>query len=357
THLGERFFLPQAREPLVSVVAFSDQFKASELHLRLLGDLSVATVRPLPHSTKRPLTYFESLQVVLARTWMANARNVRFNRVRVIQSLVIGTILGTIFLDIGRNTDPSQERKFAATKLGLYFVSMIYNAFITSSSVEAGVARRAVLYKQTAYHFFPVSTYVLADSLVEALTNIPTTFAFCLPLYFAAGLHASAAAFFSFVAIIYLFAILYSFMFRCFTAITPEVISVKVRVILLVFLHCIFSGYIVPEAAIPKAWLWFYWINPVAWAMRALFQIEYLSSSPLFDSSLGNARFGDAILLAYGFSSNGAYVGGGAVFLADLALVLVTATAFGYSRVRLVAIHIHVSSSMDIASNLKGLRK
>ncbi|KAF0697660.1 Aste57867_11680 [Aphanomyces stellatus] len=94
THLGERFFLPQAREPLVSVVAFSAQFKASELHLRLLDDLSVATVRPLSHSTKRSLTYLESFHVVLARTWTANARNVRFNRIRVIQSLVIGTISG-----------------------------------------------------------------------------------------------------------------------------------------------------------------------------------------------------------------------------------------------------------------------
>ncbi|KAF0697659.1 Aste57867_11679 [Aphanomyces stellatus] len=211
---------------------------------------------------------------------------------------------------------------------------MIYNAFITSSSVEAGVARRAVLYKHAAYHFFPVSTYVLADSLVEALTNVPTSFAFCLPLYFAAGLHASAAAFFSFVTIIYLFAVTYSFMFKCFTAITPEVISVKVRVMLLVILHCIFSGYIVPEAAIPKAWLWFYWINPIAWAMRALFQIEYLSSSPLFDSSLGKTRFGDAILPAYGFSTNGAYIGGGVVFLAGLIFVLVALTILGYNRVR-----------------------
>ncbi|KAF0684229.1 Aste57867_23783 [Aphanomyces stellatus] len=337
THFGPRYFFPNAYHPapLVSVAAFSAQFTASALYMRLLTDLSdvASSTSPLCLPSMYRMSYLECLRVVFARMWVANARNVRFNRVRIIQGLLMGSIFGTIFIDIGRNSDPSQEHKFAAAKLGLYFVVLTYLSFIMSSTVDAGIARRAVLYKQIAYHFFPVSTYVVADAIVEALSNVVPLIAFCLPLYFAAGFHASAASFFSFLAVVYLFSTSYSFLFKCFTALAPDVISVKVFVMLLLIFQFVFSGYIIPQRAIPSAWLWFYWINPIAWAMRALVQIEYLSTTPLFDTKLGNIRLGDVILMANGYSTNSAYIGGAVAFLAGFAAVLVVATGLGYNQV------------------------
>ncbi|KAF0684230.1 Aste57867_23784 [Aphanomyces stellatus] len=355
THLGHRHFVPQPGHtvPLDSIASFAAQFHACLFN----SELQVALGSPsLPHQhapllSARAPGYLKSLYIILVRAWVANARNIRFNRVRVIQALVMGAVYGTIFIDIGRNRDPTQERKLASTKLGLYFVCMTYKAFVTSSTVETGIACRAVLYKQATYCFFPISTYVLADFAVEALGNILPMLAFCVPLYFGAGLHTSFVSFALFFVVLYLFAVSYSFLFKFFTSIAPDVVSVKVLMMLLLIVQFVFSGYIVPEDTIPKAWLWFYWINPVAWAMRALIQVEYLSSTPYFDAPFGifNIRLGDLMLVMNGFSTNPVYIGSGIAFLAGSAIMLVAATVLSYTHVRVATKHSHLSDNDNVA--------
>ena len=42
-------------------------------------------------------------------------------------------------------------------------------------------------------------------------------------------------------------------------------------------LFVLFSGFILPPSQIPTGWIWFYWINPVAWVLKAVTINELLS--------------------------------------------------------------------------------
>ncbi len=74
----------------------------------------------------------------------------------------------------------------------------------------------------------------------------------------------------------------------------------------------LFSGFIQPKALISYGWVWFYWMNPMAWALKAVTINEF--SSPKYDfpfCSQGyclSGRYGDLILTNYGNPTDTRYI-------------------------------------------------
>jgi ABC-type multidrug transport system fused ATPase/permease subunit len=75
----------------------------------------------------------------------------------------------------------------------------------------------------------------------------------------------------------------------------------------------LFSGFIQPKPLIPPGWVWFYWLNPLSWAIKAVSINEF--KSPKYDfltctnpSCTEKARFGDYILEQYGNPTDENYI-------------------------------------------------
>ncbi|CAK4124382.1 unnamed protein product [Aphanomyces euteiches] len=349
TPLGSRFesdreMAKHTRRPKTAS-DFAARFRESIVFQSLMHELNEPERHiwnlPKVQPSKVTLGYMDSLAVVLGRTWKSSIRDVRFNRSRMLQALVLGSIIGTVFINIGRHSNPSEERKYVPIKVSLFFLALLFQALATLSTIESGIARRQVLYKQSAFHFFYISTYALAEAMVELVWTIPQVFLFSTPLYFGVGLHNAASSYLIFVAVLYLSAITYAQFFKLFTAISPDAVLAKVLALFAFFLHVVFSGYILPQDKIPNGWIWLYWTNPFAWGLRAIAQNEFLSTTALYDTLLpvvgtdATVRLGDTALQAYGMSTNHAYVGGAIVFLASAFAVLLGLTTFAYAYVRI----------------------
>ncbi|KAF0713025.1 hypothetical protein As57867_004542, partial [Aphanomyces stellatus] len=350
TNFGARYISPTAlsKRP-ITAAEFAARFRESSIAASLMRELTepdkYSWNQLKASSSQVALGYSDCLRVVLGRTWKASIRDARFNRSRLAQALVLGTIVGTVFLDIGRNQDPLQESKVVPIKVSLFFLAIMFQALATLSAIEAGIARRAVLYKQSAFHFFHISTYSISEAIMELLWTIPQVLLFSATSYFGVGLHNSAGSFLTYVVVLYLSAITYAQFFKFFTSISPDAVLAKVLSMFGFFLHIVFSGYILPEARIPSAWIWLFWFNPLAWALRALTQNEFLAATPLFDTKLPvtklpngtviTARLGDVALKAYGMSTNSDYIWGGILFLAGSFLLLLTLTTLAYKYVRI----------------------
>jgi len=77
----------------------------------------------------------------------------------------------------------------------------------------------------------------------------------------------------------------------------------------IVLLFVLFSGFILPPSQISNGWIWFYWISPVSWVLKALTVNQFLSGTYAFTictnfNILGNCtqtqQFGDVVLMTYG---------------------------------------------------------
>ncbi|RQM21793.1 hypothetical protein B5M09_012019, partial [Aphanomyces astaci] len=351
THLGPRYATTSKDDHSTSVgnrpttaSEFAAAFEKSSIFHTLLSDLDKPeTLSPsmLPSSTesKVRLHYMDCLRVVFLRTWTASLRDIGFNIARLVQALVLGVIVGTTFFGIGRNTDVAKEAHLVPIKVSMFFLALTYQALTTISTIDTSMKLRHVLYKQSAYHFFHPSAYVVSDAVVELLWSVPQLVLFGTPVYFCVGLYPSVGAYFTFVLVVYLCAATYALVFKFVTMVSPDAVLAKVVAIFGIFLHIVFSGYVTPAPQIPLLWMWLYWTNPLAWALRALVLNEFLSSTPLYETmvSIGQdvwARVGSSALEAYGFTTNAAYIPGAIVFLVGAILVLVTGTTLAIQFVR-----------------------
>ncbi|RHY36194.1 hypothetical protein DYB34_012636, partial [Aphanomyces astaci] len=351
THLGPRYATTSKDDHSTAVgnrptttSEFAAAFEKSSIFHTLLSDLDKPeTLSPsmLPSSTesKVRLHYMDCLRVVFLRTWTASLRDIGFNIARLVQALVLGVIVGTTFFGIGRNTDVAKEAHLVPIKVSMFFLALTYQALTTISTIDTSLKLRHVLYKQSAYHFFHPSAYVVSDAVVELLWSVPQLVLFGTPVYFCVGLYPSVGAYFTFVLVVYLCAATYALVFKFVTMVSPDAVLAKVVAIFVIFLHIVFSGYVTPAPQIPLLWQWLYWTNPLAWALRALVLNEFLSSTPLYETMvpIGQdvwARVGSSALEAYGFTTNAAYIPGAIVFLVGTILVLVTGTTLAIQFVR-----------------------
>lgn len=101
----------------------------------------------------------------------------------------------------------------------------------------------------------------------------------------------------------------------------------------------LFSGFIQPKALISDGWIWFYWMNPMAWALKAVTISEYSASKYDFAFCNGGnclpGRYGDIILTQYGNPTDERYIWYSfAVLIAEyLFLFVLTCLALKYFRV------------------------
>lgn len=75
----------------------------------------------------------------------------------------------------------------------------------------------------------------------------------------------------------------------------------------------LFSGYIQPKILISDGWIWFFWLNPMAWAYKALIVNQY--TSPRYDflvcldsNCLSSERYGLYVLKQYGAPTDERYI-------------------------------------------------
>lgn len=141
------------------------------------------------------------------------------------------------------------------------------------------------------------------------------------------GLSASADAFIIFLVILILFTLTMNQTLTVFSSFAPsKSVVLALSSLILIFLM-LFSGFIVSPDVIPYYFVWIYWLNPLAWAYRALLVNEFQSGKyRSLSPNHGNFTKGEIILLTNGFD-----VGDGRPFKKEW---------IGYTVIYLVAFYI-----------------
>jgi ABC-type multidrug transport system fused ATPase/permease subunit len=102
----------------------------------------------------------------------------------------------------------------------------------------------------------------------------------------------------------------------------------------------LFSGFIQPKSLISNGWIWFYYLNPIAWALKAITINEFASSRYDFQtctnypSCTETKRFGDVVLDQYGIPTEEKWIWYSfAVMIAEfIGLFIVSTLALEYIR-------------------------
>jgi hypothetical protein len=203
---------------------------------------------------------------------------------------------------------------------GFLFFTSLSSALTGFSMMSQVYSQKLVYYKHAASLFYPTSCLTLSQALVFFPLHVAEVLIFGSIMYLSAGLSSDnyGGRFFTFLLIVFTFAVTVAQMFRTVSFLMPELsVAAPIAGVILV-LMVLFSGFILPKSQISDGWIWFYWINPVAWALLAVSVNQFKSSEYDFlvcsqygagGECVGSlVRFGDQYLTVYGWPTDQAWV-------------------------------------------------
>ncbi|POM67915.1 ABC Superfamily [Phytophthora palmivora] len=197
------------------------------------------------------------------------------------------------------------------------------------------VQMRDVFYKQRSANFFQTSAYVLANVISQVPIALPESFVYGAFMYWIAGLEADIGRFILYEVIIFLTVMAAVLIFFFVAAISPNIYITNPLALGILQVVLVFAGFIVTRSQIPDYLIWLYWIDPMAWAFRALAVNQYRSA--IFDvctyeeidycDQFGKTM-GEYYLGVYDIPSDKEWVVFGIIYLIGLILLFTTLSYF-----------------------------
>jgi ABC-type polysaccharide/polyol phosphate export permease len=325
--------------PPVGTAALVQAWKESELYHAMVEEMDNEAKQstgdwPAVYREYYPGKPWFNFTQCLRREAKLTIRNTAFLRGRAMQSLVVGGIAGSLFSDLAVED--------YNTMSGILFFAALFGALSAMSMIPIIYAQRAVFYKHSRSLFFPTPAYVLAQTVVMYPLQIFETIVFTSIVYWAVGLTAdvNGSRYFTFMFVVFVFSLCVSQYFRLVASMIATAVIAQTVAGVSVVMMVLFSGFIIPKSNIPPGWVWFYWINPIAYVLRSVTVNEFLASDYDFPVCLNVActvtrRFGDLVLDSRGNPTDQVWVWYGVAVLVGLYLLFLVLTTLALSYLRL----------------------
>jgi ABC-type multidrug transport system ATPase subunit/ABC-type multidrug transport system permease subunit len=262
----------------------------------------------------RPLSQLTAL--VLKRAWGLNVRNKSFLIARVLQALIIGLIIASLYARV----DPTSAD--ARNALSLSTLSITFLAMMSMPQVAMVFETKRVFFKQRDNNFYPAWSYSSGMTITQIPQSFMESVLFAVVVYWIAGLTSSASNFFIYWFVCFSSSNCFAALFRCFAYGAPSMVVANSTGSFVLLILMITNGFSIVYTSIPDYVVWIYWMNPLSWSLRSLAINEL--TSPRWNED--GSDIGYDTLEAYGFFTETYWIWAGVGFLWG---VLILCTLFG----------------------------
>ncbi|KAJ5148289.1 hypothetical protein N7476_000116 [Penicillium atrosanguineum] len=189
--------------------------------------------------------------------------------IKQILSCVMALIAGSCFYDSPNTT----EGLF--TKGGAVFFSLLYNCVVAMSEVTESFKGRPILIKHKSFAMYHPAAFCLAQIMADFPVLLFQCSIFSVVIYWMVGLKHTAAAFFTFWAILFTTTLCITALFRMIGAAfntfeaASKISGTAVKAITM------YAGYMIPKPDIKNWLVELYYTNPFAYAFQAAMSNEF----------------------------------------------------------------------------------
>lgn len=284
TPMGADYIIPASQryaagipDPPSTTDEFVRAFQQTEIYEGMIDNLeSPPSFTPWLKRQRHEFSngWFRSTWLCLQRQAKITGRDRVFLRGRVVQVCLMGVMAGTLFYQLDAHD--------WSDKVCMLFFSLMFIALGNLATIPTVMEQRSVFYKQRDSGFFPTSSAVVAQMLVQIPIQLVETVIFTALAYFLSGLsRADHGSFYlTYVLVAFSTALAIGQVFRLVVHLVPSLAQAQPICSLFILLFVVFSGLTIKGEDVPFYWTWLYWINPLAWGLRALAINEF--SSPTY---------------------------------------------------------------------------
>ncbi|XP_047179867.1 ABC transporter G family member 36-like [Vigna umbellata] len=303
---------------------FAEYYKTSSLFQR--NKALVKELRTPPPGTTDlyfPTKYSQSslgqFKSCFWKQWLTYWRSPDYNLVRFFFTLASALMIGTIFWRIGRNRETSSDLTMI---IGAMYAAVIFVGINNCQTVQPIVAvERTVFYRERAAGMYAPLPYALSQVFAEIPYVFVQAVYYSLLIYAMVNFEWKVEKFFWFFFVSFFSFLYFTYYGMMTVSITPNHQVASIFAAAFYGLFNLFSGFFIPRPKIPKWWVWYYWICPVAWTVYGLIVSQYRDIEDPIDvpGSAINFTVKGYIENHYGFKPD---------FMGPVAAVLVAFTVF-----------------------------
>ncbi|GAB9477459.1 Atp-binding protein, partial [Globisporangium polare] len=273
--------LPGANKHPRTASDFAELFRRSHVHVRMLQALD-APLEPelianvgahMDHMPEFHQSFMDNTRVLMRRQMMVTLRNTAFLKGRALMVILMGLIYSSTFYQF----DPTN----AQVVMGTMFQAILFLSLGQASQIPTYIFARDIFYKHRAANFYRTLSYVLACSVSQLPLALGESLIFGSMVYWMCGFVATAQAYFVYLILLVLTNLAFAACFFFVAAIAPDLHIAKPMSMIAIMFFVIFAGFVVAKSQMPDYLIWIYWLNPIAWCMRAVAVNQY--RSPSFD--------------------------------------------------------------------------
>lgn len=257
---------------------FAEYYKSSSLYQRnkaLVKELSTPPpgAKDLYFLTQYSQSIWGQFKSCIWKQWWTYWRSPDYNLVRFSFTLAAALLVGTIFWKVGTKRENTNDLTMI---IGAMYAAVLFVGINNCSTVQPIVAvERTVFYRERAAGMYSAMPYAMAQVVAEIPYVFVQTAYYSLIVYALVSFQWTAAKFFWFFFVSFFSFLYFTYYGMMTVSITPnhQVASIFAAAFYAVF--NLFSGFFIPRPKIPKWWIWYYWICPVAWTVYGLIVSQY----------------------------------------------------------------------------------
>ncbi|XP_075642119.1 pleiotropic drug resistance protein 1-like isoform X1 [Castanea sativa] len=270
-------------------VNFADVYNKSELYRRnkaMIKELS----KPQPMSkdlhfaTQFSQSFLTQCKACLWKQHWSYWRNPQYNAVRLLFSIFIALMFGSMFWDLGTKRIRQQD---IFNSVGSMYAASLFIGIQNAALVQPVVAiERTVFYRERAAGMYSPLPYAIAQITIEIPYIFIQAVIYATIVYFMIGFETSASKFFLNLFFMYFTFLYFTFFGMLTVSITPNYSIAAVLASFFYGLWNLFSGFLLPRSYMPIWWRWFYWACPFAWTLYGLIGAQFGDIKDRLDTGL-----------------------------------------------------------------------
>ncbi|KAH7557713.1 hypothetical protein JRO89_XS11G0207200 [Xanthoceras sorbifolium] len=203
------------------------------------------------------------------RFWKIIFRTRQFLLTNTLEALVVGLVLGTIYINIGYDKQGIEKR------FGLFAFTLTFLLSSTTETLPIFINERPIILREASSGVYRLSSYLIANTLVFMPYLLAVAIIYTVSVYFLVGLCASWQAFAYFVLVIWIVVLMANSFVLFLSSLAPNYIAGTSLVTILLGGFFLFSGYFITQESLPKYWLFMHFLSMYKYALDALLINEY----------------------------------------------------------------------------------
>ncbi|XP_062008275.1 pleiotropic drug resistance protein 1-like [Rosa rugosa] len=267
-----------AAQELALGIDFAHVYKNSELYRRN-KQLIIEYSTPSPSSEELsfPTRYSQPFLIqYMACLWKQHWsywRNPSYNAVRLLFTIAIALVFGTMFWNLGSKTNRQQDLFNA---MGCMFTAVIFLGVQNATSVQPIVAiERTVFYREKAAGMYSALAYAFAQVTIELPYILVQAVVYGVITYLMIGFERTFVKIFWYIFFMFFTLAYFTFYGMMAVAVTPNHHIATIVSSAFYAIWMLFSGFLIPRPRIPIWWRWYYWACPIAWTLYGLITSQF----------------------------------------------------------------------------------